>query len=471
LTKLKFYGAAREVTGSMHMIEKDGYKLLIDCGMIQGKRKESFERNRNLPFAASDVNAMILTHAHIDHSGNIPTLIKNGFRGSVYSSYATKDLCRLMLPDSAYVQLKDLEYVNKKRLKQKKTLFEPLYTIEEAEASLDHFVQKNLGETIKFRDDIEAFMLNAGHILGSNMAVVKLHEKDREIKVGFTGDLGRKSLPILLDPDQIKDVDYLVIESTYGGRDHKPIGAAYAKLAAVVNDTHARGGKLIIPVFAVERAQEVLYVLNKLFIDKLIPPMPVFVDSPLTVEVTEVFKQHAECFDDDMLKFIADNNNPFHLELVKYTQSVEESKAINDYDGPCIILSATGMCEAGRILHHLKNNISDPRCTVLIVGFQTANTLGRRLVEGEKQIKIFGDPYSVQAQVKVINEFSGHAGQKDLVRFIQSAIKLSAGRLKKVFLVHGEESQQEELKIVLHDAGIMNVENPAFGEEAVLSGE
>ena len=380
MTKLKFYGAAREVTGSMHMIEKDGYKLLIDCGMIQGKRKESFERNRNLPFAASDVNAMILTHAHIDHSGNIPTLIKNGFRGSVYSSYATKDLCRLMLPDSAYVQLKDLEYVNKKRLKQKKKLFEPLYTIEEAEASLDHFVQKNLGETIKFRDDIEAFLLNAGHILGSNMAVVKLH-------------------------------DYLVIESTSGGRDHKPIGAAYAKLAAVVNDTHARGGKLIIPVFAVERAQEVLYVLNKLFIDKLIPPMPVFVDSPLTVEVTEVFKQHAECFDDDMLKFIADNNNPYHLELVKYTQSVEESKAIKDYAGPCIIRSATGMGEAGSILHHLKNNISDPRCTVLIVGFQTANTLGRRLVEGEKKIKIFGDPYSVQAQVKVINEFSGHAGQ------------------------------------------------------------
>jgi len=468
LTKIKFLGAAREVTGSMHMIEKDGYKLLIDCGMIQGKRKESFERNRNLPFTAYDVNAMILTHAHIDHSGNIPTLIKQGFKGSIYSSYATKDLCRLMLPDSAYVQIKDLEYVNKKRLKQKKTLFEPLYSIEEAEASLDHFVPRNLGEPIKLRDDIEAYMLNAGHILGSNMVIVKLNEKDREIKIGFTGDLGRKSLPILLDPDQINDVDYLVMESTYGGRDHKPIAAAYAKLATIVNETAARGGKIIIPVFAVERAQEVLYVLNKLFIDNKIQPMPVFVDSPLTVQVTEVFKQHAECFDGDMLKFIADSNDPFHLELVKYTASVAESKAINDYEKPCIILSATGMCEAGRILHHLKNHISDPRCTVLIVGYQTVNTLGRRLVEGEKQIKIFGDPYSVQAQIKVINEFSGHAGQKDLVKFAQTAIRMSEGRLKKVFLVHGEEGQQEELIKVLNEQGIMNVENPAQGEEAVL---
>ena len=468
MIKIQFFGAAREVTGSMHVLEKDGYRLLVDCGMIQGKRKESYDRNRNIAFPAYDINAMILTHAHIDHSGNIPTLIKQGFKGNVYCSHATRDLCELMLPDSAYVQLKDLEYVNKKRLKQGKTLFEPLYSIEEAEASLNFFVTKNLGEKISFREDITGYLLNAGHILGSTMAVIKLQEKDREIKIGFTGDLGRKSLPILADPDQIRDVDYLVVESTYGGRDHNPIATAYARLSSIVTDTFNKGGKIIIPVFAVERAQEVLYVLNKLFLSGKIPAMPVFVDSPLTVKVTEVFNRHAECFDKDMLKFIADNNDPFHLDLVKYTASVDESKAINDYEKPCIILSATGMCEAGRILHHLKNNIGNPKNAILIVGYQAINTLGRRLVEGDKIVKIFGDSYNVQAQVSVINEFSGHAGQKELIKFIQATAKMSEGRLKKVFLVHGEEGQQEELINALHVCGMQNVDNPGLGEEVIL---
>jgi metallo-beta-lactamase family protein len=452
----------------MHVLEKDGFRLLIDCGMIQGKRKESFERNRTFPLNPAEINAVALTHAHIDHSGNIPTLTSQGYKGPIYSSYATRDLCELMLPDSAYVQLKDLEYVNKKRAKQGKALFEPLYTVEQASASLKQFVPKNLGEDIKLRDDMDMWFINAGHILGSTMVVTRIMEKDREIKVGFTGDLGRKSLPILTDPDQIKDVDYLVVESTYGGRDHKAIGAAYQKLANVVNETVARGGKLIIPVFAVERAQEVLYVLNKLFLDHKIPPMPVFVDSPLTTNVTEVFKKHAECFDTEMLQFIADNNDPFHLELVRFTESVDESKEINNYEKPCIILSATGMCEAGRILHHLKNHIGDPRCTILIVGYQTVNTLGRRLVEGEKQVKIFGDSYAVLAQVKVINEFSGHAGQRELIKFIKAAEDMSEGRLKHVFLVHGEESQQEELMKALAEAGMKNVTNPAPGEEVEL---
>ena len=468
MTKLTFFGAAREVTGSMHVLEKDGYKVLIDCGMIQGKRKESYERNRNIAFPASDIKAMILTHAHIDHSGNIPTLINQGFKGNVYCSHATRDLCELMLPDSAYVQQKDLEYMNKKRLKQGKTLFEPLYTLDEAEASLNYFVTKNLGEKISFREDITGFLLNAGHILGSTMAVLKVQEKDREIRIGFTGDLGRRSLPILADPDQIRDVDYLVVESTYGGRDHKPIATAYARLASIVMDTYNRGGKVIIPVFAVERAQEVLYVLNKLFLSGKITPMPVFVDSPLTVKVTEVFNRHAECFDKDMLSFIADNNDPFHLDLVKYTASVEESKAINDYEKSCIILSATGMCEAGRILHHLKNNIGNAKNTILIVGYQAINTLGRRLFEGDKIVKIFGDSYNVNAQVLAVNEFSGHAGQKELIKFIQATAKMSEGRLKKVFLVHGEESQQEELINALHVLGMQNVDNPGPGEEVIL---
>ncbi len=468
MVKLRFLGAAREVTGSMHVLEKDGFRLLVDCGMIQGKRKESYERNRHFPLNPLEINAVALTHAHIDHSGNIPTLTAQGYKGSIYSSYATRDLCKLMLPDSAFVQLKDLEYVNKKRLKQGKKLFEPLYTVEQAEDSLKQFVPKNLGENIQLREDMDMWFINAGHILGSTMVIVKVMDKDREIKIGFTGDLGRKSLPILTDPDQIKDVDYLVVESTYGGRDHKPVGAAYQKLANVVNETYNRGGKIIIPVFAVERAQEVLYVLNKLFVDKKIPPMPVFVDSPLTTNVTEVFKNHSECFDSAMLEFIADNNDPFHLELVRFTESVDESKAINNYEKPCIILSAQGMCEAGRILHHLKNHIGDPRCTVLIVGYQTVNTLGRRIMEGDKQIKIFGDSYAVNAQVKIINEFSGHAGQKELMKFIKATDVMSEGRLKKVFLVHGEEGQQEELMAALAHIGLKNVSNPAPGEEVEL---
>lgn len=468
MTKITFLGAAREVTGSMHLLEKDGFKLLVDCGMIQGKRKETFERNRHFLIDPHEINAVALTHAHIDHSGNIPTLTSQGYKGSIYSSYATRDLCELMLPDSAYVQMKDLEYVNKKREKQGKALFEPLYTVEQSVECMKQFVPKNLGEDIRLRDDLDMWFINAGHILGSTMVIARAVEKDREIKIGFTGDLGRKSLPILTDPDQIKDVDYLVVESTYGGRDHKAIGAAYLKLANVVNETYKNGGKVIIPVFAVERAQEVLYVLNKLFIDKKIPAMPVFVDSPLTTNVTEVFKQHAECFDGDMLKFIADNNDPFHLELVKFTESVDESKHINDYEKPCIILSATGMCEAGRILHHLKNHIGDPKCTILIVGYQSINTLGRRLVEGDKQIKIFGDSYAVLAQVKVINEFSGHAGQHELIKFIKTADAMSEGRLKKIFLVHGEVAQQEELMKALAEEGITSVTNPAQGDEVEL---
>jgi metallo-beta-lactamase family protein len=467
LVKLKFYGAARQVTGSMHMVVKDGFNLLLECGMQQGKRKESFERNRTFPFPPGDVNSLILTHAHIDHSGNIPTLMNQGYGGNVFCTHATKDLCDLMLPDSAYVQLKDLEYVNKKRAKQGKALFEPLYTIEQAEKSTAKFVTKNLGEYFDVNDGaIRAYFLNAGHILGSSMLVLSVKEGDREVKVGFTGDLGRKQLPMLIDPDSMYDIDYLICESTYGGRDHKPISTALDRLAEIINETAGRGGKIVVPVFAVERAQEILFVLNKLFLANKIPPMPVFVDSPLAANITEVFKRHSECFDAEMLELMASNNNPFYLELVQFTESVDDSKAINDYSKPCIILSATGMCEAGRILHHLKNNVENPNCTIMIVGYQAQNTLGRRLVDGEKSIKIFGDPYTVNASVQVVNEFSGHAGSRALVNFIKRANE--GGRLKKIFLVHGEPEQQEILMAKLGEAGIKHAYNPEQGYEEII---
>jgi len=467
LVKIKFFGAARQVTGSMHLIEKNGFKLLLDCGMQQGKRKESFERNRNFPFNFLDINSIILSHAHIDHSGNIPTIVAQGYKGPVFSTYATKDLCELMLPDSAYVQLKDLEYVNKKRQKQGKNLFEPLYTIEQAQESLKQFEVKNIGEYFDIlNEEIKAYFLNAGHILGSAMVILKIIDDGREIKVGFTGDLGRKQLPIIIDPDTMYNIDYLICESTYGGRDHKPIETALDKISFIINETYSKKGKIIIPVFTVERAQEILYVLNKLFINKKIPAMTVFVDSPLAKSVTDVFMKHSECFDPDMLELMANNNNPFYLELIKFTESVEESKAINDYDKPCIILSATGMCEAGRILHHLKNNIQDERNAILIVGYQAKETLGRKLVDGEKEVKIFGDVYKVNAGVFVIDEFSGHAGSKDLVSFIKKAKK--DGRLKRVFLVHGEPEQQQILIDKLAKEKINNVIAPETGYEEKL---
>ncbi len=469
MVKIKFYGAAKQVTGSMHLIEKEGFKLLLDCGMQQGKRKESFERNRNFPFAPSEINALILSHAHIDHSGNIPTIIAQGYKGPVFCTHATKDLCDLMLPDSAYVQLKDLEYVNKKREKQGKTLFEPLYTIEQAKESLKRFESKNIGEYFSIynnSEEIMAYFLNAGHILGSAMIILRIMDDSREIKIGFTGDLGRKQLPIIIDPDPMYNIDYLICESTYGGKDHKPIETALERITLIINETYLKGGKIIVPVFTVERAQEILYILNKLFINKKIPAMPVFVDSPLAKGITDVFMKHSECFDPEMLELMANNNNPFYLELLKFTESVEESKAINDYDKPCIILSATGMCEAGRILHHLKNNIENSKNTILIVGYQAKETLGRRLVEGEKEVKIFGEQYKVNAGVFVINEFSGHAGSKDLVSFIKKAKK--DGRLKKIFLVHGETEQQEILIEKLKKENINNVLAPETGYEEKL---
>ncbi len=465
MIKIKFCGAAREVTGSMHLLQKDNFNILLDCGMEEGKRKESFERNSHFPFEPATINTLILSHAHIDHSGNIPTLIKKGFNGVIHATGATKGLCDLMLPDSAHVQLRDLEYVNKRREKQGKTLFEPLYTEKDAVESMEYFHINEIDEKFDLTNDITVEFLNAGHILGSCMMVISINENGKIIKLAFTGDLGRKNLPMLQDPDRISDIDYLVIESTYGGKDHKDISLAYDRVAEVINETYAKGGKIIIPVFAVERTQEVLFVLNKLFIQKKIPSLKIFVDSPLAVAVTELFEKHQECFDKEMIYFLNNGGDPFNREMVQYIKTVEESKAINDFKGPCVIMSATGMCEAGRILHHLKNNITDARNTVMIVGYQAENTLGRKLVDGVKQVKIFGEEYQVNAKIEVVNEFSGHAGSSALVDFIKYA---SSPRLKKIFLVHGEPKQQEKFMERLNAAGIYNVMSPELGYESEL---
>lgn len=466
MTKIRFLGAAREVTGSMHLIETNGCRFLLDCGMKQGKRKESYERNKNFPFKPSDIDSVIVSHAHVDHVGNLPTLMVQGFNGRVFCTPATKDLCSLILPDSAHVQEKDVEYVNKNREKQGKALFEPLYTEADAMESLKLFEEKNLGETFKICDNVEAYFLNAGHILGSAMAIIKIKDGERDLRIGFTGDLGRDELPILKNPDILSGIDYLITESTYGARDHEKVENALEKFAELIHDAIKKRSKIIIPGFAVQRTQEILYVINKLYTSNRIPPIKVFVDSPLAINVTEVFKKHSECFDEEMLEFMANNNNPFYLNLVKYTKDVEASKAINDYSEPCIVLAASGMCEAGRILHHLKNNIENPKNTILFVGFQAKDTLGRMILDGAKTVKIFGESYSVNADIVKINEFSAHAGHADLLSFIKKTAE--GGKLKKVFLVHGEPDNQEMLMADMAAAGIKNFINPEMFYEEEL---
>lgn len=461
--KLKFCGAAREVTGSRHLIEVNGKKILLDCGLFQGRRREAAEKNRQFCVDPSEIDAIILSHAHIDHSGAIPFLVKNGFKGPIYSTFATRDLCNYMLLDSAYIQQKDAEYFNKKRAKEGEEAVEPLYTDEDAIQALSQFYGVSYEKAFVVTDGVVCSFYDAGHILGSSLVHFVIHEKetDKRFTLGFTGDLGRKNLPILRNPQLLPATNYLITECTYGDRLHGPMEQVGKQLAEVVNRTAKRGGKILIPAFSLERTQEIVYHLNRLWQENAIPDVPIFVDSPLAANVTEVFMNHPECYDRNTFKeFIVNRKNPFGFGKLKYTRSVEESKRINDLNGPAIIISASGMCENGRILHHLKNNIEDPRTTIMIVGFMAKNTLGRKIKEGQKVVKIFGETYDLRAEVAVMDAFSGHADRSDLLDYIKD-IK----ELEKIFLVHGEEEQAQKFKGYLEKSGIKNVEHPEPGQE------
>ncbi|MEK9133020.1 MAG: MBL fold metallo-hydrolase [Patescibacteria group bacterium] len=461
--KIKFIGAAKEVTGSKHLMEVNGKKIFLDFGMFQGKREESNRKNRQMDFNAAKIDAVILSHAHIDHSGNLPILSKAGFKGPIYSTHATRDLCAHMLLDSGMIQENEIEYLNKRLAKKGKPPAQPLYTAEDARNVIQQFVGMSYDHPFEVAPGVIVSFREAGHILGSAQVIMIIDDKDdgKQKIVVFTGDLGRKKMPLLKDPFQLERADVLITESTYGNRFHRDVIDIPEQLEKVVNGTCKKGGKIIIPAFALERTQEIIYNLNLLFKAKRIPDVPIFVDSPLAVNLTGIFTAHPECLDEETWQtFLKDQKNPFGFGSIKYITDVEDSKALNEYRGPCIIISAAGMCEHGRILHHLKNNVEDPKNTILIVGYMAKETLGRKLMEKHPVVKIFGEPYKLNATVIVMDAFSAHADRSDLLDYVGQIRGLN-----KIFLVHGEEDQQVMFKNILIEEGHKDVTIPGPGEE------
>jgi metallo-beta-lactamase family protein len=467
--KLTFWGAAGAVTGSMHLVEAAGKRILLDCGLNQGRRKDSDAKNRHLPFPANTIDGVILSHAHIDHSGNLPTLVKNGFNGPIYTTPATIDLCNWMLRDTAHIQEKDAEFLNK-RLEQRRAKglenghVEPLYTTEDAEKTLPLFTPVKYHTPRELAPSLTYLSFDAGHILGSSFIVMQ-ENGERAVRLGFSGDVGRPNLPIIRDPETMPPVDYLILESTYGGRLHKAASHVENKLQAVVQRTAARGGRIIVPAFAVGRTQQLVVLLHQLANEKRIPNIPIFVDSPLAINVTDVHRDHPECFDEETLAYIDNHEDPFGFRRLQYVREASESKKLNDLHGPFIVISASGMCEQGRILHHLRNNIEDPRNTVLITGFQAAETLGRKLVEKWSEVRVFGEPMRVRAEIASLDELSGHADQCELLEWIRPLVP----GLKRVFLVHGEPEQSATLAKLLKSQYNLDAVVAAPGETYDLS--
>ncbi len=453
--EIQFCGAAKSVTGSQHLLTIGGKKLLLDCGLFQGRRQETFDRNKTLPFDPNSIDAMILSHAHIDHSGNIPNLVRNGFRKTIFCTKPSVDLCTVMLQDSAHIQEKDAEYMNYRQRKKNLPPREPIYTVADAQASLKNFVGLDYGVGFEPIPNVKATFYNAGHMFGSAMLLLEITENGKRFRFGFTGDLGRKNLPIINDPDQITGLDIFISESTYGNKLHDPVKEIQGDLVKVITETVNKHGKIVIPAFSVERTQEIVYHLNKLHDQQLIPTMPVFVDSPLAVNVTTVFEKYPDYYDAEAQYLLSRTDNPFAFSGLKYITKADDSKKLNTFKEPCIIISASGMCEAGRILHHLRYNIENPNNTILIVGFMAEHTLGRKLVDKEEKIKIFGDEYELRANVVKLNSFSGHADKNDLMNFA-----VQVGTQADVFLVHGEEPQSQPFATALRSAGFKDVTVP-----------
>lgn len=442
MAELLFHGAAGEVTGSMHMIHLDGQWVALDCGLFQGRRAEAEEKNRQWPVAPKDIAAVILSHAHIDHSGRLPLLAKEGFEGPIFATPATRDLCAIMLPDSAHVQEEDVYYVSKRRRKHGLPPIEPLYTYDDAIAALRLFQSVSHGRWFQVVPGLLACFHEVGHMLGSAGIRLAFAKRNGDTPALFySGDVGRYHQPIIRDPAPFPEDETVVCESTYGGRLHEPVEDAKEALREVVSRTVARGGKVIIPSFAVGRTQTIVYYLHEQMVAGRIPRIPVFVDSPLAVNATEVFKLHPECYDAEARAFHQVTGDILGSGCCTYIRTLEESKALHGRTEPCIIISASGMCEAGRIRHHIKNNIENPRNTILIAGYQAANTLGRRIADGARRITLFHEEYEVRAEVVQIHGFSGHADQRELLEMLGPRI---AG-LRRLVLVHGEPDQTSAL--------------------------
>jgi len=460
--KVQFWGAAQTVTGSMHLVEANGYRILLDCGSFQGRRQEARERNEQFPFDVKSIDAVVLSHAHIDHSGNLPTLVKLGYNKTIYSTSATRDLCSAMLRDSAQIQESDAHSVNKLHAGKGLPPVEPLYTVEDAVDTLRLFHTVDYDHTVDLMPGVQFTYRDAGHILGSASVTLEARKNGNVSRLAFTGDVGRPGAAILRDPQPLDAVDALITEATYSGRHHGPMAQAREDLARVVSETVKRNGLLIIPAFAVGRTQDLVYHLHELFESREIPSLPVYVDSPLAVNVTEVFRLHPECYDkethDHMLR--DHHRDPFGFSRLIYIRDAEDSKKLNTLNDPAIILSASGMCEAGRILHHLQHHIGDPRTTVLFVGYQAENTLGRRLMEGEKRARILGEEFDVQARIERIDGYSAHADEGELLDFIGKIPQLPA----HVFVVHVESNAAPAFADKLRQMRIQHAAIPQRGE-------
>jgi metallo-beta-lactamase family protein len=460
--KLKFLGGVKTVTGSSHLVIADKSEVLLDAGLFQGHRDESYKINTTFSFNPRSINALILSHAHIDHCGNIPSLIKQGLRCKIYTTSATKDLAELMLIDSGKIQEEDVRYVNKINKRIGLPERKPLYTKKEASKATKIFRSISYNQKFCVAKNVCVTLVDAGHILGSAIAVLDIRDGEKNIRLGYAVDLGRKNLPMLNNPVIPQGLDYLILESTYGNRLHAPIEEAQSKLREAISRTLRRGGKVLIPSFTLERTQEVIYYLNELSKDRLIPSVPIYVDSPLATDITEVFEYHHDYFDLPTKQAILRGDSPFDMLNLRFVRSQTESKALNIDKRPMIIIAGSGMCESGRILHHLQNNIEDTRNMVLVVGYMAQDTLGRRIVDKEKIVRIFGIEYELNAEVVTVNAMSGHADKNDLVDFVKTALPL-----KRIFLVHGEEEQSQALCTTFSQQGI-NAYVPSKDEEVLL---
>jgi metallo-beta-lactamase family protein len=461
--KIRFLGAAQTTTGSMHLVEAAGRRILLDCGLYQGKRKEAFERNRNLPFDATTIDAVVLSHAHQDHSGNLPTLVKRGFRGAIWCTPATRDLCDIMLRDSANLQERDVAYVNKRRVQQGQTPFEPLYGAMDIDPTLERMRALPHGRAQELAPGLRLTLNEAGHILGSATVTLDVDDPGApggRIRLLFTGDLGQAGVPILRAAVPVPGVDVYITESTYGSRLHPDVADVKGRLKGFIEDIAQQRSKLIIPAFSVGRTQQILYYLNELYEARRIPAVPVYVDSPLSVKATQVYEKHRECYNAESLQKWMQGDQPFQFRSLRYVTGVEESKALNGAAGPAVILSSSGMCEGGRILHHLKHTVGDPRNIILIVGFQAEHTLGRRLVEHANPVKIFGEEMTVEARVHTINALSAHADRQGLLAFYESL----GTPPRRVFAVHGELEACMALAQGLKERGAPEVLVPREGQ-------
>ena len=465
--KLKFCGAAGTTTGSQHLLEVNGRRILLDCGLYQGPRQQAYEINCGFPyFDPRTIDTVVLSHAHIDHSGNLPNLSKSGFTGNIYATHATRDLCQIMLADSARIQEGDIEWLNKHRRRNGLPAVTPIYNEQEAERCLRQFVTVGYGRPLPIADGVTLTFIDAGHILGSAQVLLEVNDQadGRRKRFLFSGDVGRGKNEVLRDPVPVTDVDFLLMESTYGGREHEAPPGMGEHFAEIIRQAVKRRGKILIPSFAVERTQQLLFVLHDLFERDVIPEVPVFVDSPLAVSATEIYRLHPDAFKDEVYQTLFERQNPFGFENLTLVRSVSGSKALNDMHGTAIIISASGMCEAGRILHHLKNHIGDRDTTVLFVGYCAENTLGRRIRDGEKEVPILGGRYKVRAHIEIVDSFSGHADHSELLDYFRAI----TGPKERVWLAHGEAEASAALATALRGIHDAPIEVAQLGAEVVF---